>query len=90
MASNTNLPFGLVSVVEQPKTSVIRYADLCCTDLKLHQQATFFVNLYDADRNVLDRKYITISGDDYESWGADDDYVTQLILGKLGLTVDSS
>lgn len=79
---------SLVHVVETPKTTTIRYVDLYVTELRLHEKATFLVSLYDTARNLVDRQHVTITGEEYAQWASDDDYVLQIVLGKLGLTLD--
>ena len=36
--------------------------------------------------NLLDNKIVRIEGDEYNAWGDDDNYITNLVLTKLGLT----
>ena len=42
--------------------------------------------LKDENENVFKIENITISGDEYNNWGTDDDYLINLVLSKLGLS----
>jgi len=79
--------FGMYTVVEKTLTTVIKYVEVYATEVKLHQSATFFVSIYDVDRKLVERQYVSISGEEYEQWAADDDVAVQLVLNKLGLAL---
>lgn len=42
--------------------------------------------LYDKYNNQVDAGAVLAEGPDYDSWGADDTYVLNFVLSKLGLT----
>jgi hypothetical protein len=54
--------------------------------IQLNQSAKFPVRLLNDDGNLIGIEFVTIEGDDYTNWSADDDYITTLILNKLGIT----
>ena len=55
-------------------------------NIQLNQSAKFPVRLLGADGNLIGIELVTIEGDDYTNWSADDAYITTLILNKLGIT----
>jgi len=50
-------------------------------------QIVFTVFLYDENGQYLDNSIVTLAGDDYKSWGEDDDYAITYIAQQLGLTL---
>lgn len=53
--------------------------------LNLNKYATFSVELLN-DKNVIVKKVITLSGDDYTNWGNDDSYITNYAAKNIGYT----
>jgi hypothetical protein len=46
--------------------------------------------LYDKYDNQVDSGALLAEGSDYDAWGADDTYVLNFVLSKLGLTAKNS
>jgi len=55
--------------------------------MELSVSATFRVSLYDANDCCFANKYVTLEGQDYLKWGADDSYVLKFVSAQLGLTL---
>ena len=55
-------------------------------ELVLNSHVTVVVQFLNATGNLLDNKIVKIEGDEYNAWGDDDNYITNLVLTKLGLT----
>jgi hypothetical protein len=53
-------------------------------ELVVNKSVDIIVNLYDVDSKYISAVKYTISGDEYSSWGNDDEYLVNLICGKLG------
>ena len=41
------------------------------------------------DNNLVDSKFFTITGEEYNNWSNDDQYLVDLVLSKLGMTPTS-
>ena len=55
-------------------------------EMVLNSHVTVVVQFLNATGNLLDNKIVKIEGDEYNAWGDDDNYITNLVLTKLGLT----
>ena len=55
-------------------------------EMVIDSHVTMMVRYLNADGNLLDNKYVKIEGEEYNAWGDDDNYITNLVLTKLGLT----
>jgi hypothetical protein len=55
-------------------------------EVVLDSHVTMVVHYLNANGNLLDNKIVKIEGDEYNAWGDDDNYITNLVLTKLGLT----
>lgn len=53
--------------------------------LSLNNGISFQVLLYDESDVLISVESVSITGDDYASWGTDDNYINDLILSKLEL-----
>jgi hypothetical protein len=38
------------------------------------------------DNNLVESKFFTITGDEYNNWSNDDQYLVDLVMSKLGMT----
>jgi hypothetical protein len=41
------------------------------------------------DNNLIESKFFTITGDEYNNWSNDDQYLVDLVMSKLGMTPTS-
>ena len=55
-------------------------------EMVIDSHVTMMVRYLNADGNIVDNKYVKIEGEEYNAWGDDDNYITNLVLTKLGLT----
>lgn len=59
------------------------------TSVTLGQSASFFWQLLTEKGHQVSQGNLGISGDEYKSWGADDDYIYQIVASDLNLTLVS-
>jgi hypothetical protein len=76
------------SVITEVKT--ITNFRLTTQDLVLFTSVTFRVELLNDTGNLLDLKYVVVSGDDYSNWNNDDTYIINKVAEKLGFVVKPS
>lgn len=55
-------------------------------ELVLKSHVILHVNFLNADGNVVKNETVRIEGSEYTAWGTDDDYLTALVMQKLGLS----
>jgi hypothetical protein len=60
-----------------------------CDNIKLFDNATFRVDSFDADNNVVNRQYLTMTNAQYLAWQNDDSYVINYVATTLGYTIAS-
>ena len=58
-----------------------------CEGVKLFESARFRVDSLDADGNVVERQYLTMSTEQYLAWNNDDSYVINFVATTLGYTL---
>lgn len=66
---------------------IVTRFSLDISQLLLNTSATFRVTLYDADNAIIDNKFITLEGNDYNNWSNDDQYVINFIATQLGFVL---
>lgn len=67
------------------KTSVINNIQINILKIELFKSITLSVNLL-SNTKIVDTQIMTISGDDYNNWGNDDNYIINLVMTKYNLT----
>ena len=55
-------------------------------ELVLKSHVILHVSFLNADGNAVKNETIRIEGSEYTAWGTDDDYLTALVMQKLGLS----
>ena len=65
---------------------VVSKIEMEVMEMVLDSHVIMVVRYLNADGNLLDNKSVKISGAEYNAWGDDDSYITNLVLTKLGLT----
>ena len=55
--------------------------------LELFKSVSVIALLFDDNRNIVETKYITISGEDYLGWNNDDKYILNYVANYCGLTL---
>jgi len=53
--------------------------------INLNKSAHFVVAIYGTDGDLVHSRSIALDGDEYDSWGDDDNYIVEITLKKLGL-----
>jgi len=66
-------------------TQTISKIEILEGTISLNRSATFPVRMIDLNDNVINIQNVIISGEDYNNWGSDDNYIETTILTKLGL-----
>jgi len=64
------------------KTSIIANIKIEVSNLILFESCTFRTLLFDIDNNIIDIKFYTIDGSDYQNWN-NDDYIVEWIKKQL-------
>lgn len=67
------------------QTSVINNIQINILKIELFVGITLSVNLL-SNNKIIDSKIMNISGDEYNNWANDDNYIINLVLTKLNLT----
>lgn len=65
---------------------VVTKIEMEVMEMVLDSHVSIVVHYLNANGNLLDNKFVKIEGDEYNAWGDDDSYITNLVLTKLGLT----
>jgi len=65
---------------------VVTRVEMEVMEMVLNSHVVMVVHYLNAAGNLLDNKSVKISGDEYNAWGDDDNYIINLVLTKLGLT----
>ena len=72
--------------IDYVSTTRISHYTYVITRVVLNTSASIIINLHsDSDPHFLKHIEMTIEGDEYRSWGADDSYISNLIDAKVGL-----
>jgi hypothetical protein len=68
-------------------TKVVKFIEIGNGYVKLDTSARFKVTLLDVDSKEIGVELVTITGEEYDNWSDDDDYIKNLITTKLGATL---
>jgi hypothetical protein len=60
-----------------------------CRSLDLFNNATFTVDSFDINSNLVSRQVIPITNDQYVGWNNNDSYIIDLMATILGYTLES-
>ena len=83
--SNTPIPVQNYDI-----NRVVTNVQIMNVNVSLFNTATINVCLCDANNNTLDVRTVTLTPEEYSNWLADDNYLVQITLQKLGLTPASN
>ena len=67
------------------KIMIINNIKIRTNCLSLFNSISLGVSLF-ADNALVENKTIDVTGEDYNNWGNDDQYIVNFVLNKLGLT----
>jgi hypothetical protein len=59
-------------------------------ELCLHSHVTLYVSFLNANGNPVKNEVVKVEGSDYAAWGTNDEYLTQLVMQRLGLSLQSA
>ena len=59
-----------------------------CRDLNLFENASFIVDTFDSNGNLLERQILTMTNQQYLDWNNNDSYVVQWVATTLGFTLE--
>ena len=68
-----------------PPSQTINNVQIRMFDYKIGVQARFHVSLME-DETTVHNELLVLTGAEFEAWGADDAYVSNWVLEKLGYT----
>jgi len=68
-------------------TNIVRSFTVSCRSLVLFTNATFTVDSFDKDNNLLSRQVIPITNEQYLEWNNNDEYIIILMADTLGYTL---
>lgn len=71
-------------------TNVVTSFSVSCRSLTLFTNATFTVDSFDRDNNLISRQVIPITTEQYLEWNNNDEYIIQLMASILGYTIVSN
>ena len=54
----------------------------------MFENAKFRVDSFDADGNIVDRRYVPITHEQYVAWNNDDSYIVNLMASTLGYNIN--
>ena len=72
---------------QQVVTNTITDFSVLIRDVILNTRASLVVQCYDASGKMIEVKNLVLSGDDYQNWGADDQYIIRYVARQLGFTI---
>ena len=56
-------------------------------DIKIFDYVMITVEFFDENGNCVDRTRLHLTGQDYSSWGADDNYLINYVAKKCGMKI---
>ena len=81
---NTTTPIQpFTTTVTQTVTSF----SVTCRTLTLFTSATFNVDSFDINKNLITRQVVPITPEQYQEWNNNDDYIIDLMAKTLGYTI---
>jgi hypothetical protein len=71
-------------------TNVVTSFTVSCRSLVLFSNATFTVDSFDKNNNLVSRQVVPITNEQYLEWNNNDEYIIALMAQILGYTIASS
>jgi hypothetical protein len=68
-------------------TQIVTSFTVNCRSLDLFNNATFSVDSFDANNNLVSRQVVPITNEQYLAWQNNDEYIIQLMATILGYTL---
>lgn len=76
-------PFDLIY------TTTITSFDIDGIEIQLFTSAKIRVNLFGADGQRVDIRYVSLIGDDYVNWGNEDQYIINFVANAFGFVLNN-
>ena len=54
----------------------------------MFNNATFRVDSFDVNGNIVNRQFVTLTNEQYLSWNNNDEYVVTLVAAQLGYVIE--
>uniref|UniRef100_A0A6C0HCN3 Uncharacterized protein n=1 Tax=viral metagenome TaxID=1070528 RepID=A0A6C0HCN3_9ZZZZ len=90
-ANNINMNNEIISTNIQPfeqiTTKTITSFRVSIDTIILFTSANIVVDFYDNNNILIDRKRLTISGDDYTNWGNSDEYIINYVANYYNFII---
>ena len=67
-------------------STIVKYVNIEVLTVKLRDSATIAYYLLDANKQLIKKDIITMSGTDYTNWGNDDGYLEDYVLNQLNIS----
>lgn len=80
-------PTNSVEPYTQTTTQVITSFTVSCRSLDLFNNATFTVDSFDINNNLVSRQVVPITNQQYLDWQNNDEYIVNLMATILGYTL---
>jgi len=71
----------------QTTTNVITSFTISCRSLNLFNNASFTVDSFDSQNNLVTRQIVDITNQQYLQWNNNDTYIVNLVAQILGYTI---
>jgi hypothetical protein len=72
---------------EQITTNTLTSFRVSIDNITLFTSANIVVDFYNSSNNLIERKRLTVSGDDYTNWGSSDEYIINYVANYYNLTI---
>ncbi len=71
----------------QTTTTTVTSFSVSCQELNMFDSAKFRVDSFDENGNIVDRRIVPITQEQYLAWNNDDSYIVNLMASTLGYTL---
>ena len=78
-----------IDIWQNGTTKTATHLQVQGTHVNLGESASFYWQLITEEGHQVANGNLGISGDEYKAWGADDDYIYQIVASDLNLTLVS-
>ena len=73
-----------IKETELVKTYTIKYVRITVIDVILNTSALIMYELFSNNDERVDSNSFRLSGEDYQNWGTDDQYLVDLVMQRIG------
>ena len=73
----------------QTTTKVITSFTVSCRSITLFTSASFTVDCFDAENNLINRQVLNMGTDEYLQWQNNDEFVITWVAQQLGFTIET-